>query len=279
MTDFLCISVTFLQPTCHARLGQEDGAGNEWPPSPLRLFQVLVAGAAARWSGQDDSTRAELKAPAPLAALQWLERLTATSPPTIFAPHATIGAAVPTYVPNNSADLVGKAWARGDSLATFDDRTRKVIRPTRLHGSTTLHYAWQLQSNDRTGASTHIDVITGAARCIVALGWGVDAAIGDARVITSEQCDALGQGELKCWRPQRGAVRGVALRTPLAGTLDDLLNRHASFLSRLDGGILAPPVPLRQFGVVGYAPSALSASRPFAAFAFKCASDPERVRS
>ena len=41
---YALISVTFLDPVFH---GRADGEEPEWPPSPLRLFQALLAGAAA----------------------------------------------------------------------------------------------------------------------------------------------------------------------------------------------------------------------------------------
>ncbi len=43
MTSYLCISVTFLDPLYHGRLNGDRTA--EWPPSPLRLYQALLAGA------------------------------------------------------------------------------------------------------------------------------------------------------------------------------------------------------------------------------------------
>ncbi len=40
MIRYLCISATFLDGRFH---GRRDGGESEWPPSPLRLFQALVA--------------------------------------------------------------------------------------------------------------------------------------------------------------------------------------------------------------------------------------------
>ncbi|MBX9622589.1 MAG: type I-U CRISPR-associated protein Cas5/Cas6, partial [Gemmataceae bacterium] len=48
MGSSFCVSVTFLDPAFH---GRGDGGEPEWPPSPLRLFQAVVAAAAARWRG------------------------------------------------------------------------------------------------------------------------------------------------------------------------------------------------------------------------------------
>jgi CRISPR-associated protein Csb2 len=261
MPSRLLISVTFLQPACHARMGKEDAAPNEWPPSPLRLFQSMVAGAAARWVGDDGSTRAALTAEAPVAALRWLESLCATAPPTILAPGAVTGQAVPRWVPNNSADLVAARWARGDALATFDDRTVKVFRPTHLLGGSTVHYVWPLTDDQRREAGRHERTIAAAARCIVALGWGIDAAIGDARLIDDAEAAGL-RGER--WKPGRLGTPG--LRLPVPGTLDALIERHAAFLGRLKDGTFYPVPPLRAFTTAAYRRASDLPPRPFAAF-------------
>lgn len=261
MPSNLLISVTFLQPTCHARLGKEDAAPNEWPPSPLRLFQAMVAGAAARWAGDDDSTRAALTAEAPVAALRWLENLCAARPPTILAPRTVTGQAVPRYVPNNSADLVATKWSRGDALATFEDRTKKVFRPTHLMDGQTVHYLWPLDETHEREARQHEPILSVAARCIVALGWGIDVAVGDARLIDGDGVTHLA-GER--WEPGRLGTPG--LRLPVSGTLDALIRRHAAFLDRLKDDVFHPVPPLREFTTAAYRRATDLPSRPFAAF-------------
>lgn len=273
MRHHLHISVTFLQPTCHARLGKEDAALNEWPPSPLRLFQAMVAGAAARWAGDNSSIRGggetggALAAAAPVAALKWLESLCASSPPTILAPRAVTGQAVPRYVPNNSADLVAAKWARGDALATFEDRTKKVFRPTHLLGGSTVHYLWELKAGDQQReAAQHEPTIAAAARCIVALGWGIDAAVGDARVIDDAQAATL-DGER--WEPCPRGGDTPSLRLPVSGTLDALKSRHTAFLDRLKDGVFRPVPPLRAFSSTTYRRASDLPPRPFAAFVLR----------
>jgi len=274
MSSYLHISVTFLQPTCHARLGKEDTADNEWPPSPLRLFQAMVAGAAARWAGDDGTTGAVLTADAPVAALKWLETLCATTPPTILAPRAATGQAVPRYLPNNSADLLAAKWSRGDSLATFEDRTKKVFRPTHLLDGDTVYYLWPLDETSEREARRHESILTAAARCIVALGWGIDAAIGDARVLNGRDGVSLrGEG----WKP--GHLGTLGLRLPVSGTLDALKTRHAAFLARLKDGVFRPVPPLREFTTVAYHRATDLPARPFAAFALRQPDDPEKFRA
>ena len=74
--------------------GRYHGTG-DWPPSPARLFQALVAGIGQRGPLGDDVSE----------PLEWLERL---SPPVIAAPvmDEKGGRAVTNYVPNNELDAV-----------------------------------------------------------------------------------------------------------------------------------------------------------------------------
>src|SRR6516165_10389097 len=63
-SSYFCVSVAFLDPAFH---GRRDGGELEWPPSPLRLFQALLAASAARW-------RESLFHDYAVPALKWLER-------------------------------------------------------------------------------------------------------------------------------------------------------------------------------------------------------------
>jgi CRISPR-associated protein Csb2 len=277
MARYFCISVTFLQPTFHGRLGKGESARPEWPPSPLRLFQAMVAGAAARWGA--DGGRARLTADAPVAAFRWLGRLTETAPPTILAPRHRPGSPYTLSVPNNAMDIVAAAWTRGNYSNVGDanpatHRTMKTVRPTHLLDGTKVHYLWALPEPLAGETGEHIATLTAAARSILALGWGIDCAIGDARIVSTADAGAL-PGER--WQPI-GATpsSGGALRVPNRDTLDALIARHQTFLNRLVGGSLrvVPPLPERAFNLVAYTCTAGPRPRPFAAFALRPA-DPE----
>src|SRR5581483_7595643 len=101
MSSYFCLTVRFLQPYCH---GRGDGGEPEWPASPLRAFQALVAAAAAHWR------EAQFHAYA-APALRWLECLPVAS---IIAP---AGRPAETkyrlYVPDNVADRVAHSWCAG----------------------------------------------------------------------------------------------------------------------------------------------------------------------
>src|ERR1039458_3115582 len=68
--------------------------GSDWPPSPARLYQALVAGAKTGAPGKQWSVRHQ-------AALEWFERL---GPPEIFARPSLAGKQFTLFVPNNSLD-------------------------------------------------------------------------------------------------------------------------------------------------------------------------------
>ena len=204
MTRFLLLSIRFLDDCYHGRT--DNGNRAEWPPSPFRVFQALVAG-NARGS----------HLPQPVSsALRWLESL---GPPIITAPAAREGRAVLTYVPSNTSD------------SDPDSRTPKVIRPMHLDGDRLVQYAWRFDdtvSRAMAGART----IANATRHIRCLGWGIDLAIGSgviheaAPVVTAHRCQ---------YRPVLVAsASGIELRVPKAGSLLSLERNYVDFLKRYE---------------------------------------------
>ena len=252
MPDCLRISVRFLDGEFH---GRGDGGANEWPPSPLRLFQALVAASAARWN-----ERRCIRHAAP--ALRWLEAL---PPPTIIAPKSAEGAAYRLYVPDNVGDLVGKSWSKGNAGSIADYRTEKTVRPTHVHGDGGVHFLWLLDSQEQT---PHLQTILTAARSITHLGWGVDLVVADAEVIPGS---ALASLEGDTWRPAPGSG-GTSLRITQSGTFDDLEHRHHAFLQRvsgLAGGTFSPVPPLSVYRSVDYRSDSEPARAPVAVFALR----------
>jgi CRISPR-associated protein Csb2 len=243
MSDYFRITVRFLQPFSH---GRNDGDLPEWPPSPLRVFQALIAAAAARWN---ERTRLSTAVP----ALSWLQQQT---PPVIVACAAT-ASTVPTqlYVPDNSADLQVSAWKRGDTTAVVN-RTDKVVLPNHLHGDSVC-YLFPLEPTD----AGHAEMLQTIARSITHVGWGIDMVAADADVITAAEAAAL-SGE----RWVAAASGGVALRTPTAGTLDDLIRKHQDFLNRLTDEGFRPVSPLREFAITHYRRDSDPTPRPACVF-------------
>ena len=248
MPSYLCLTVRFLQPFAH---GRRDGGEPEWPPSPLRVFQALVAAAAGRWN-----ERTELAEAAP--ALRWLE---AQPHPEIVAAEAVYSEhPYRLYVPDNVADKVAASWARGQVARSIADyRTEKDVRPTHLAGEA-VHYFYALPQ-DHSEFSTHYPTLKLAARSITHVGWGPDMAVGDAVVLTTNERPQM-RG--RRWRPATSG--GTPLRVPLPGTLDDLIRKHADFLSRLTEDSFRPVPPLKEFRVVSYRRDDDPLQRPYRVF-------------
>lgn len=231
MSRHLVLSFRFLSPWFH---GRGDGGLPEWPPSPLRAFQAVVA-AAARAGTLESSRR----------ALTWLERRAA---PLIIASEAV--ECVVGYrlsVPHNAMDLVGKQWIRGDEGSAAEHRTMKNLRPHRLPEEAGVHYVWQFDDDESAAPA-----LIAAARVVVALGWGVDLVVGDGAVVEGAQLAEL-SAKLNVWEPRSDGRQD--LRAPMEGTLDELDRRHAAFLSRTSFSepTLHPPPALSTFAITNYA--------------------------
>lgn len=234
MSDYLRISATFLDSRFH---GCSDSGQPEWPPSPLRLMQAIVAANADRIAAETQLDR----------ALVWLEQ---QDPPMIFAPQCDNCAAYCLSVPNNAMDLVGKAWAKGNYFGTGDSnpathRTMKTVRPLRMTDGDTVHYLWRL---DDSVSVSIIDSLIDAARRMIALGWGIDLVVGDAERVTRAALSRL-SGEQ--WSCTPGAAP-TALRLPTTGTLDALQDRHTAFIHRMGNDGFTPVPPLTTFDRIGY---------------------------
>lgn len=114
---YLLLTVRFLDDRYHGLLDR--GGPPEWPPSPFRLFQALVAGVARRGElvfGEDVPSNARFT---PIGrALVWLQRHTLEHPPIIIAPKSKPGRAITRFVPNNDGDTI------------FDRQERLTAKPT-----------------------------------------------------------------------------------------------------------------------------------------------------
>jgi CRISPR-associated protein Csb2 len=250
MSQHLCITIRFHDGLFH---GRRDGGEPEWPPSPLRVFQALVAAAAAQTNERNSLVQA-----GPM--LRWLE---AQPAPLIATPSARRGEKYRLYVPDNVGDLVARSWRKGNPGSIADYRSEKDVQPMRLEGEDAVHYLWPLAEGD-TGLATHRPLLEKCVRAITHLGWGVDMVVADATILSAEDAEKLPGGR---WQPMEGDSRN-ALRVPLAGTLDDLNKRYAAFLSRARPEGFHPVPPLSRFRLVSYLKGTEPPALPFAAFTF-----------
>lgn len=212
MPRALLIAVRFHDGRFHGR--------PEWPPSPARLFQALVA-AAAHGATIPQAER---------EALAWLERL---GSPLIVAPPARLGQSFDNFVPNNDLDAVG---GNPDRIAEI--RAAKRIRPHLFEADATLLYLWHFD-----GEETHARAIAGLADRLYQLGRGVDMAWAAAQIL--DPADALAKMEAvtgRVYRPCRSG-EGPVLACPQRGSLHSLIERYKKTCSRF--AVITEPAPTR----------------------------------
>ncbi len=242
MPGYLCISITFLDPLFH---GKSDGDAPEWPPSPMRVFQALLAGSRMGCRNIEWST---VKSD----AFRWLERRKA---PMIITPDTRLVPASMIFVPNNDSD---KAFDRQDRL------TRKRVRPHRLLDGSTLYYLWQIHENEGGSTKACAELLCREARHLLALGWGIDQVVGDGRILTDAEAAVLSGHRWRAWdgyRPGRQTYR-----IPVEGSLEDLEKVHRSFLRRVDSQRYCPPLKPEKYDTLSYIPGAILPARFCAAF-------------
>jgi len=200
----LLISVRFHDGRYH---GQPD-----WPPSPARLFQALVAG-AARGDALNEQAR---------HTLTWLESL---EPPVIAVPAAWPGQFFRNFVPNNDLDAVGGDLARAGKI-----RAPKPIRPMLFDADTPLLYVWTF--DDAPNARVQAGCVCSVAVHLYQLGRGVDMAWAHSEIVAQEAAEArISEHGGAVHRPSSSAG-GTPLAIPVNGTLESLVQRHRQMQGR-----------------------------------------------
>jgi CRISPR-associated protein Csb2 len=265
MPNYFCVAITFLDPV-PAFHGRKDAGIPEWPPSPLRLFQALVAAAASHWRQSQFSAYAR-------PALEWLQQQQTV---LMVAPAHHVGLPIRVAVPNNDLDVAAAAWARRrePKKKPSELKTLKTVRPTRFilkkEEPGIVYYVFPLTEGDVEFAK-HRETLSAAVRSITHLGWGIDMVAGNASVITEGEAAQL-PGER--WLPAEDAS-AHGCRVPVAETLQALIDKHEAFLDRLGSDGFKPVPPLSAFRVVQYRRAVDPPVRSFVAFKLL---DPEQDR-
>jgi CRISPR-associated protein Csb2 len=212
----LLISVRFFGPRYH---GLEPDGRPEWPPSPARLFQALIAG-AARGAALAEKDR---------EALAWLERL---DPPLIAAPARNKGQPFSHFMPNNDMDTVGGDPARVSEIRS----ATKHFHPQIFDRKTPFLYVWSFADG-----RDHAEQIREIASRLYQLGRGVDMAWATAEVLDEEKAKSrLAEHPGTIHRPAKGGD-GRRLACPEQGSLKSLIERYEKGRARFRTMIEAAP--------------------------------------
>ncbi|MEN6437090.1 MAG: type I-U CRISPR-associated protein Csb2 [Syntrophobacter sp.] len=241
MQSYFCISVTFLDPLFHGR-GDENEP--EWPPSPMRVYQALLAGSQTgcrkiQWSSAKED------------AFLWLER---QKPLLIITPSARPAAACKLFVPNNDSD---KKIDRHERL------TSKDSRPYRMLDGETLYYLWAIDEGQANSIPC-AKLLCHEARQIMALGWGIDQVVGDGLILQDAEVAALQGKRWRMWDVNRPGLR--TWRVPMQGTLQNLMKIHHAFLQRVDGKRYSPPPKFMKYDTMAYIHETELPPRSYAVF-------------
>lgn len=188
--------------------GRYHGAG-EWPPSPARLFQALIAGVGLSGPLGGEGRK----------GLAWLEKRQA---PLIGVPVMRDGRSVMLYMPNNDLDAVA-----GDPRRLAEVRTaQKFFRPRMFDPMIPLLYAWALDEDDDSQGDSL--AICALAERLYQFGRGVDMAWAWGEVLGEGELDArLTSYPGRICRPSSGG-NGTILACPQPGSLKSLEERYAA---------------------------------------------------
>jgi CRISPR-associated protein Csb2 len=215
--DFLVLEARFLAGTY---------GGVEWPPSPFRLLQAIVAGCRS------------IDAP----GLGWLEQQPA---PFILATDEPVAVRFRRSIPNNADPRKPNS-----ALSLRDIVHRRLDTPVR--------YCYPLRSrSDRDAAQ----LVIGAASQAHTLGTGEDMCTLSGHVTT---LGPESSAAVRLWLPMTEAITGVRvdpevwLRVPTPGSLRSLEDRFQAFQRRLhpgDDGYARPVTAPALHRTLAYRPS------------------------
>lgn len=262
MASYLCIAARAIDSPLHAR---HNGDPKEWPPSPLQLFQALLAAAARRFSAPMFKDTA-------WPALIWLEE---RQPPIIVAP---------AELPKAAYQLARGAHNSLPALLECGTRPRRCVdrsarAPAPMADITLgtqpstgsadsdcpVYYLWALPSSLPPEVRSYLHTLSIVSGGMVALGRAVDLVAGRAQLLSQAEADRLpGQR----WLPSADQD-GSLLPVPTRGTLSALKGQdHATFHRLPAGGGFRPAPPLSVFTTVAYQRTFDPPSPPLALFHF-----------
>ncbi len=193
--------------------GRYHGRG-DWPPSPARLFQALVAGAGLSGPLQEKERE----------ALRWLEALPA---PIIAAPRAWQPRRyVLFYMPNNDSDAIAGDPSRMAKIRT----ATKIFRPYFFDTGIPFVYAWPLGPDPAD--QQNVETICSLAERLYQLGRGIDMAWAWGETLDDGKLQyLLAAYPGQVLRPSEKGF-GSVLQSACPGTLESLDRRYRAYAER-----------------------------------------------
>lgn len=232
--------------------------GREFPPSPSRLFQALIAG-SHRGIYERQNTESRNR------ALEWLESLV---PPMIGACSSVLGGkGITNFVPNNDNGQNKIPWNHKKSA-------EKPLRAFVLLDNTTIYYRWQFYDTEENRRNA--EVICKMARLITHLGHGQDTVFAQGEISEDDAAEAENtDGRRVVFRPKEKA--GGDWTAPKAGALAVYRKRYENFLRTGNAHNISLLNVTRQIDYVR--DDAIDLTCPYALFEIRRLDDEERFYS
>jgi CRISPR-associated protein Csb2 len=244
--------------------------GREFPPSPSRLFQALIAGShRGAYIRQNAEARDR--------ALEWLENI---APPVIeTCEFVESGKGIMNYSPNNDDGVIKtykdkskkpEVLSRSQWLGvkesidfqikcfTHNRSAQKSMRAFILQGDETVRYIWQLPDNEQSKGNA--EVVCAMARLVTHLGHGQDTVFVKGEILDGNHTMEAPVGVRAVFQPKE--QKGGEWTVPRAGALAKYKERYETFLKT--GNSHAINVPLRQ--VMYVTDDTIDLSCPYALF-------------
>jgi len=217
MKSHLVITVSLLSGRFH---GRNQNNQPEWPPSPFRLFQALVAGAAQTISVE--------------RARDTLQRLEERHVISILTPPAYQGEKAITYVLTNQRDKT-----IGTQTTEADLKSAKVVHPMIVSSQDQcdIHFVFATEAEDN-----HLKNLQAISRGVSHFGQGIDSTEVRVANLTSEQVQTLTGVE---WISSE--TQGTFLPVPFQGSLEALERSYHSWrkqASQSHKKLSLPPIPV-----------------------------------
>ena len=214
----LVVDVRFLLDRYH---------GEEWPPSPKRLFLALIAALRQSPPGQFGKAEGE-------RALRHLESM---NPPRIDAVGHE-GAKYTLFVPNNDWDLVLKDIVKNKAM-TVNPRKYTTGKPLRPHVADAVRYVWAVRPGSAEDQED-LDLLCRLAKEIPVLGWGIDPVAVNCEVVDT----VAPMGGATEYIPADAGDADTKIDVPVAGLLGDAERRYEEFTRQVTGDGFVKPGPI-----------------------------------
>jgi CRISPR-associated protein Csb2 len=193
----------------------------DWPPSPFRAYQALIAGAyGGRWQAEDVAGAND-------SAFLWLEKL---GPPVVLAPFKRDAPAIRYYVPNNDLDAVGNDPRRSGKI-----RIERLFPRISLNGEPRFTFIWFFDDGE-----SHAQRVVDLCDRFHHFGRGLDPAYAIGSVVAAATLnERIARHEGSIARPSigtDGTPGPTILPCPTPGSLDSLRIRFAETAHRFSQG-------------------------------------------